>query len=65
MIRLTATRRGSDNAEPVYVNPRYIKRISLSTTGETVVEVEGSDYGTWCKETPTEVFDLIVELDNG
>jgi len=64
MIRVTSVRRGGGE-EPVYINPRYIKRISLSTTGETVVEIEGSDYGTWCRETPHEVFDLIVELDNG
>lgn len=59
MIKLTNTRRGG-NVDPVYINPRYIKRISVAANGETVVEVDGSEYASWCRETPDEVYDLIA-----
>lgn len=62
MIKLTnVTRRGERVA--VYINPRYIIRVSaaMNGQGDTVVEVEGSQYATWCSESVEDVMRLINE----
>lgn len=43
------------------LNTDYIIRISVAPRGDTVIEVEGSTYGTWTSLTPVEIYNLITE----
>jgi hypothetical protein len=63
MIEVTHKPR-SGAGTPVLLNPKYIIRVSVSPHGDTVIEVEGSQYATWCIETPQQVYNLIKDSKN-
>lgn len=60
MIKLTNLRKHGE-VDAVYVNPAYIIRVSaaMNASRDTVVEVDGSQYATWCSESVDEVISLI------
>jgi hypothetical protein len=66
MIRLTENTRKGDH-HPLYVNPRYIRRISVPmvpTSACAVVDIDGIEHSSWVLETPDQIFDLIREQTN-
>lgn len=62
MIKLTNIRKNRDN-NVVYINPKYIIRVgaAINSSRDTVVEVEGSQYDTWCAESVEQVIQLMDE----
>ena len=58
MIKVTKiARSGEIRAE--YLNPRYITRIGATPAGETVIEIHGNQFTTWCRESVEEVMAAI------
>lgn len=66
MIKVTNIRKHGECSD-VYLNPRYIIRVSaaMNSSRDTVIEVEGSQYATWCSESVEEVIALIDKHNEG
>lgn len=65
MIKVTSIRKHGE-CDTVYINPEYIIRVSaaMNASRDTVIEVEGSQYATWCSESVDEVMSLIDKERN-
>lgn len=63
VIKVTEQRRGTSETAVCLVNPSHIVK-ACSYQGVTVITLSNSDYPVWCVETPSEIYDMIGELND-